>query len=67
MLVKFCESEATDPQDNIYALLGISSDACNTDFLKANYEKNLQDVIFNTILFLLNFNELDSPIYRFFD
>jgi hypothetical protein len=67
MLVKFCKSEATDPRDSIYALLGISSDACDTDFLKANYEKNLQDVIFDTTLFLLNFNELDSPICRFFD
>ena len=67
MLVKFCKSEATDPRDSIYALLGISSDACDTDFLKANYEKNLQDVIFDTTLFLLNFNELNSPICRFFD
>src|SRR5271168_4182411 len=30
-------------------------------------EKNLQDVIFDTTLFLLNFNELNSPICRFFD
>jgi len=37
LLVKFCKSEATDQRDSIYALLGISSDACDTDFLKANY------------------------------
>jgi ankyrin repeat protein len=67
MLVKFSKSKATDPRDSIYALLGISSDACSTDFLKANYEKNLEDVIFNTTLFLLNFNKLNSPICRFFD
>jgi hypothetical protein len=67
MLVKFSKSEATDQRDRIYALLGISSDACDTDFLKANYEKNLQDVIFNTVLFLLNFNELNTPICSFFD
>jgi ankyrin repeat protein len=67
LLVKFCKSEATDHRDNIYALLGISSDACDTNLLKANYEKNLQDIIFDTTSFLLNFNELDSPICRFFD
>ncbi|KAH8693477.1 heterokaryon incompatibility protein-domain-containing protein [Phaeosphaeriaceae sp. PMI808] len=67
MLVKFSKSEATDPRDNIYALLDISSDACDTNFLKANYERNIQDIIFDTTLFLLNFNELDSPICRFFD
>ncbi|KAH8726097.1 heterokaryon incompatibility protein-domain-containing protein, partial [Phaeosphaeriaceae sp. PMI808] len=52
MLVKFCNSEATDTRDNIYALLGISLDACDTNLLKANYEKDLQDVIFDTALFL---------------
>jgi hypothetical protein len=66
LLVKFCKSEATNLRDSIYALLGISSDACDTDFLKANYGKNLQDVIFDTTLFLLNFNKLNSPIYRSF-
>jgi hypothetical protein len=67
MLAKFRGSGATGSRDNIYALLGISSDACITDLLKANYEKNLQDFIFDTFSFLLNFNQLDSPIYRFFD
>jgi ankyrin repeat protein len=67
MLVKFRKSEATDPRDSIYALLGISSDACDTDLLKVNYKKNLQDVIFDTTSFLLDFNKLDSPICRFFD
>jgi len=67
MLDKFGKSEATNPRDNIYALLGISSDAYNTSLLKANYEKNLQDVIFDTASFLLNFNQLDSPISRFFN
>lgn len=65
MLVKFCKSEATDPRDNIYALLGISSDAYDTDLLKAKYEKNIQDVIFDTTLFLLGLN--NSPICRFFN
>ncbi|KAH8595442.1 heterokaryon incompatibility protein-domain-containing protein, partial [Bisporella sp. PMI_857] len=52
MLSKFRNSEATDPRDKIYALLGISSDTCNTDLLKADYGKNIQDVIFNTTSFL---------------
>jgi ankyrin repeat protein len=67
MLDKFRNSEATDPRDNIYALLGISSDASDTSLLEANYEKSLPDVIFDTTSFLLNFNKSDSPICRFFD
>jgi len=67
MLARFSESEATDPRDKIYALLGISSDTCDTDLLKPNYGKHLQDVIFDTTSFLLDFNKLDTPIYRFFD
>jgi ankyrin repeat protein len=67
MLVKFCKSEATDPRDNVYALLGISSDASDTKLLKTNYKKNLRDIIFETTSFLLDFNKLDSPIRRFFD
>ncbi|PMD24107.1 hypothetical protein NA56DRAFT_656564 [Hyaloscypha hepaticicola] len=35
LLVKFCKSEATDQRDSIYALLGISSDTCDSDFLKS--------------------------------
>jgi len=52
-LVKFQNSDATEPQDKIYALLGISSDANNSSFPKANYEENIQDVVFNTSLFFL--------------
>jgi hypothetical protein len=57
LLVKFGESEATEPRDIIYALLGISSDACNTDLLRADYEKPIQEVIRDTISFLLLFHE----------
>jgi Ankyrin repeats (3 copies)/Heterokaryon incompatibility protein (HET) len=67
LLVKFCRSEATEPRDRIYALVGISSDACDTDLVKANYGKSLEDIIFDTTSFLLNFNKLGSPICRFFD
>jgi hypothetical protein len=65
MLDKFRNSEATDPRDKIYALVGISSDTCGTNDLKTDYGKDLQDVVFNTTSFLLNFNELNTN--RFFD
>lgn len=67
LLDKFRNSEATDPKDKIYALLGISSDACDTDLLRADYGKSLQDTIFDTVSFLLKLYELDPPICRFFD
>jgi hypothetical protein len=67
MLDKFGSSEATDPRDKIYALLGISLNACDTDLLRADYRKNLKDTIFDTTLFLLNLNKIDPPICRFFD
>ena len=65
MLDKFRNSEATDPRDKIYALLGISSDTRGTDHLETDYGKDLQDVLFNATSFLLNINELN--IRRFFD
>jgi ankyrin repeat protein len=52
LLLKFSESEASDPRDKVYALLGISSDACDTDSLRPDYEKGLQEVIRDTSLFL---------------
>jgi ankyrin repeat protein len=67
MLDKFRNSEATDPRDNIYALLGISSNAYDTDLLRADYRKDLEDTIFDTTSFLLNLNELNPPIRRFFN
>jgi hypothetical protein len=66
LLKKFRSSDATEPRDKIYALLGISSDAGDPCFPKANYEETIQDVIFNTSLFLLKLNNLNSPVYRFF-
>jgi hypothetical protein len=35
--------------------------------MKANYGNSPEDIIFDTTSFLLNFNELGSPICRFFD
>lgn len=72
LLVKFGESEATDPRDHIRALLGISSDAQDGALLQAEAEG---DVVKDTIAFLLHIPELreikTSPghwtIPRFFE
>jgi ankyrin repeat protein len=56
LLLKFGNSEATDPRDIIYALLGLSSDACDTNLLRADYSMSVQQVISNTISFLLSLN-----------
>jgi ankyrin repeat protein len=52
LLLKFSESEASDPRDKVYALLGISSDARDANSLSPNYTKGLQEVIRDTSLFL---------------
>jgi len=49
-----------DPQDIIYALLSIYSNA-RTDNLYVDYTKTIQQVIHNTTLFLFNLS--DSPYY----
>jgi hypothetical protein len=52
LLLKFSESKASDPRDKVYVLLGISSDACDTNSLRPDYTKGLQEVIRDTSLFL---------------
>jgi ankyrin repeat protein len=52
LLLKFSESEASDPRDKVYALLGISSDARNNNNLRPDYTKSLQKMIYDTSLFL---------------
>ncbi|CAN9220044.1 unnamed protein product [Alternaria alternata] len=52
LLLKFNESRASDPRDKVYALLGISSDAWDTDSLRPDYTKDLQKVIYDTSAFL---------------
>ena len=63
LLLKFGGSEASDPRDIIYALLGISSNGCDTDILVPNYEKSVKEVIYDTISFLLHFHDCESPIH----
>ncbi|KAJ4304941.1 hypothetical protein N0V90_000469 [Kalmusia sp. IMI 367209] len=54
LLCKFKASEATDPRDVIYALLGISSDRHRKDFLIPNYEKSVEELTHDTITSLLH-------------
>jgi ankyrin repeat protein len=67
LLLKFGKSEASDPRDIIYALLSMSSDACDTDLLQANYEKSVQEVIHDAALFLLHFHGSGYPIHCLLD
>jgi hypothetical protein len=64
LLVKFRNSEATDERDIIYALLGISSDACKSDILLPDYTKSSQQVIRDTTSFLLPYLNQDRPLYK---
>ncbi|KAH8769593.1 ankyrin repeat-containing domain protein, partial [Hyaloscypha sp. PMI_1271] len=58
LLLKFGKTTASDPRDNIYALLGLSSDACDSDLLRADYSKSVQEVIKDVVSFLLRCPEL---------
>lgn len=60
LLLKFGKTAASDPRDNIYALLGISSDACNSDILRAEYSKSEQEVMKDVVSFLLRCPELHN-------
>lgn len=53
LLRKFGRSKASDPRDIIYALIGLSEDAYTSDILRPNYEISLQQVIQNTVGYLL--------------
>jgi ankyrin repeat protein len=63
ILEKFGTSKASDPRDNIYALLGLSSDACDTDLLRADYAKSLKAVFRDTTAFFLQLPELSQTNY----
>ncbi|KAK3495217.1 heterokaryon incompatibility protein-domain-containing protein [Neurospora hispaniola] len=60
LLLKFGTSEATDHRDNIYALLGIASDARASNTLLPDYTVPLSRAICHTISFLL-FDEAYDP------
>ncbi|KAB8262948.1 heterokaryon incompatibility protein-domain-containing protein [Aspergillus pseudonomiae] len=54
LLIKFCESQAGLPCDKIYALLGLSSDAQDTDMIRPDYEKSEHDLIRDVVRFLFD-------------
>ena len=60
LLFKFSRSNAGDPRDMVYALLGICSDARDEDFIAVDYTKELQQVIRDTASFL--FKLTDCPV-----
>lgn len=60
LLAKFHYSQASNPRDNTYALLGISSDACDPAIFPPDYTKTVDDVIRDTAAFLI-FRSLDPP------
>ncbi|KAF2463949.1 HET-domain-containing protein [Lindgomyces ingoldianus] len=62
LLQKFSKSEASDPRDRVYALLGISSDAFDARSLRPDYNKNIQHVINNTAAFLFGSSTVSRAI-----
>jgi hypothetical protein len=62
LLRKFRGSEATDPRDMIYALLAISSDACDLKTLRPDYSEPIERVTRNTISFLLSQTDLEASL-----
>jgi len=67
LLVKFRKSKATDERDIIYALLGISLDACKSNILLPDYTKSSQQVIQDTASFLLSCPIQDQSPDNFLD
>ncbi|OGM44109.1 hypothetical protein ABOM_007282 [Aspergillus bombycis] len=59
LLRKFRASESSLPRDMVFALLGISSDAQDTDRLRPDYDSNEASVIRDVVCFLF-----DDHIYR---
>lgn len=53
LLKKFSSAQAGDPRDRIYALLGISSDACSEKVIPPDYGADVYTVVQRTISHLL--------------
>jgi len=64
LLCKFGDSKASDPRDNVYALLGLSSDAYKSSHLAANYKINLDEVIKQTLSFILRYHDVQIQLQR---
>ncbi|RAQ44938.1 hypothetical protein AFGD_008315 [Aspergillus flavus] len=52
LLLKFRGSKATDPRDMIFALLGIALDVRDSNILRADYTKTVEEVIHDAASFL---------------
>ncbi|KAB8278166.1 heterokaryon incompatibility protein-domain-containing protein [Aspergillus minisclerotigenes] len=65
LLQKFSASEARLPRDRVFALLGLSSDARDTDMLRPDYEKSEYDVIHDVVFFLFDGHIYHSQRSRF--
>ncbi|RYP47350.1 hypothetical protein DL769_011324 [Monosporascus sp. CRB-8-3] len=64
LLQRFGQCESTEPCDQIYALLGISSDSGTPDCpLKADYQLDISQAIRNTVAFLAFGEILDPQTY----
>lgn len=65
LLAKFTQSEATQTQDRVFALLGISSDTKGSKFMRPDYSKTEQQVVRNTVYFLLDIPTASPSSYDF--
>lgn len=54
LLSKFKDSQATDPRDAVYALLGISSDAVDSQYLLPDYGYSHDQVLWRATAFILS-------------
>jgi ankyrin repeat protein len=62
LLLKFGRSEAHDSRDMIYALLGMSSDANNSDVIHPDYGKSEEDLVCSVFRFFCC--DVDLPKWR---
>lgn len=53
LIQKFGKSEASDPRDIIYALLGLSGDTHSSDFLRPDYQISLEEAIQRSVAYFM--------------
>jgi ankyrin repeat protein len=64
LLLKFGHSASSEPRDKVYALLGLSSDACKSSHLAVDYEISLEELIRRTLSYLFGFHEAKVELQR---
>lgn len=60
LIDKFANSKATDVRDKVYALLGISDDACDPRRFYPDYRKTKEQIFRDTVSFMIFGNILDE-------